>query len=343
MDVAQDHRDSLGERRRIGIEGIARQRDVVDDRKPVRAYRSRSVLNLFHGQRIQLRGQILSGRDAHFFEDSFGAVGGNLDGSALDLLAAHGHDAMEQAGSRGSGHQRRALGSAARLAEDEHARWIAAKLGDIFAHPLERQHQVKLSRIARLRILGRQIAEIEIAESVEPVVHRDHHNIAAMHQPRAIVEIAVYGAVVVRAAMKVDQHGALAVVAQTGGPDIQAQAIFAFLAVVADVTRGQRRETPRRGQLRSHGCEAGALHNVAPRRRRDGCFEARLCGVCSVGDAPESVDAIDQQAAHLARRSGGQRRGQCRLGPGSFPALQSQRRCGDCRAAQKIPAIDLLH
>ncbi len=72
--------------------------------------------------------------------------------------------------------------------------------------------------------------EIEKAESVEAVVDGDDHDVAAMAQAFAVVERAVDRAVVVSAAVKVDQHRALAMVAQAGREDVEMQAVFALHA-----------------------------------------------------------------------------------------------------------------
>jgi hypothetical protein len=72
--------------------------------------------------------------------------------AGLHLLTAHGGGAVEQAPGSGHGHQRGDLGPAARLAEDHHARGIAAKTGDIGADPLQRRDQVKLAQIAAVGI-----------------------------------------------------------------------------------------------------------------------------------------------------------------------------------------------
>src|SRR3546814_15848421 len=81
----------------------------------------------------------------------------------------------------GSGHrhQRRDLGAAARLAEKGDIAGIAAEGRDVPPHPLEREDQIELPRIAAVRETRIEPREIEIAERVQPVVDRDHDDIAA--------------------------------------------------------------------------------------------------------------------------------------------------------------------
>ncbi len=51
----------------------------------------------------------------------------------------------------------------------------------LFAHPLEREHQVEHADVAGIGILfGIDCAEIEKTECIEPVIDGDHDNVAAM-------------------------------------------------------------------------------------------------------------------------------------------------------------------
>ena len=86
---------------------------------------------------------------------------------------------MEESFSRRNRHHGCAFSAPARLPKDQHARWIAAKLGNIVTYPLERKNQVKLAGIARLGIFRREIAKIHVAEGIEPVIDRDDYYIAA--------------------------------------------------------------------------------------------------------------------------------------------------------------------
>jgi len=148
---------------------------------------------------------------------------------------------MEEAAGRGSGHERGAFCAAAGLAKDEDAGWVATKFGDVVADPLEGEDEVELADVSGCGILGREIAKVEIAEGVEPVVDCDDNDIAAMDQPRAVIEVARDSSIVVGSAVEVDEDGTAGVVAQACCPDIEVQTIFALDAYVAGDARGQLR------------------------------------------------------------------------------------------------------
>ena len=68
---------------------------------------------------------------------------------------------MEEAVSRRHGHERGAFGATSRLAKDQDAGRVAAELGDVLAHPFERENQVEHAHIAGVGILfGIDCAEI---------------------------------------------------------------------------------------------------------------------------------------------------------------------------------------
>src|SRR5262249_40030866 len=68
--------------------------------------------------------------------------------AGCDLLSALSDDAMEQPVRFGHRHQRRRLGAAAGLSENCDVVWIAAKLSDVVAHPLQREHKVEHAGVA---------------------------------------------------------------------------------------------------------------------------------------------------------------------------------------------------
>ena len=124
---------------------------------------------------------------------------------------------------------------------------IAAELGDVVAHPAQREHEVEHAGVARVGVFrAGQFGEVQEAETIEPVVHRDDHDVAAPAQAHAVVEVAVDRAVVVGAAVKVHQHRAVAVVAQPRRPDIEVQAVLALhSAFGGDARRRARRRRAR--------------------------------------------------------------------------------------------------
>jgi len=64
---------------------------------------------------------------------------------------------MKEPLSRRLGHERGAFCTAAALAEDHHARWIATELSNVVAHPLQSKHEIELACIAGvLKALARQ-------------------------------------------------------------------------------------------------------------------------------------------------------------------------------------------
>ena len=123
------------------------------------------------------------------------------------LLAAHRPDAVEQAGGRRHGHQRRRLRAAARLAEDGHVTRIAAEARDVVAHPAQREDQVQhpdVAGVGELRPAKRR--EVQITERVQPVIDGDDHHVAAAGEPRAVGLDAVAGVARERAGVEPDQH-----------------------------------------------------------------------------------------------------------------------------------------
>ena len=68
---------------------------------------------------------------------------------------AHDDGAMEQPFRGREGGEHRSLSAAARLAEDRDVARIAAELGDVVAHPFERQHEIAQSEVRGLGELAR--------------------------------------------------------------------------------------------------------------------------------------------------------------------------------------------
>ena len=121
---------------------------------------------------------------------------------------------MEQTFGRGHGHQRSDLRAAAGLAKDHHLVRIAAKLADVVAHPLQRQHQVKLPGVTRVgELRSAETGEIEIAKSIQTMVDAYDHHVASAAQTNTIVERTRARTIRVCAAMDVEHHRALATVA----------------------------------------------------------------------------------------------------------------------------------
>ncbi len=130
------------------------------------------------------------------------------------------------------GHERANLASASGLPEDRHVGGVAAEIRNIVPHPFERSHQVEHSRIGRVRELVAVFGEIQISESVQPVVEADQDDITSPGNALAIIRLQLLaGSGGKTAAMEPDHDRPFAVVGR-GGPDIDAQAVFAGLAIV---------------------------------------------------------------------------------------------------------------
>ena len=79
---------------------------------------------------------------------------------------------------------RRSFLAAAALSENGHVAGIAAKFGDVVAHPLQRQQQVVQNQVARVCVLRTaQFGERQHAEDVDAVVECDHHDVSTTEDP----------------------------------------------------------------------------------------------------------------------------------------------------------------
>jgi hypothetical protein len=75
------------------------------------------------------------------------------------------------------------------LPHDHHIVRIATERRDIVPDPLQRQHEV-LHADRRRRGIGRphQVAQIEIAEDVEPMIDADRHDVAETGEAVALID-----------------------------------------------------------------------------------------------------------------------------------------------------------
>ena len=111
------------------------------------------------------------------------SAGGNV------AAAARLHrGAMEEPLGRRHAHQRGHLRSAARLAVNHHPVGIAAEVGDVLLHPLQRRHQVGHADIHRI-LIGRSanLRHVEEAQNIQAVIDGDLHNIVMPRHLRAFV------------------------------------------------------------------------------------------------------------------------------------------------------------
>ena len=95
---------------------------------------------------------------------------------------------MEQTLGRGHGHQHTDFPSAAGFAEDGHAAGIAAEGLDIVPHPAQGQDDVLHSRVAGGRVgPAEQLAQVQMAEGVQPVIDRHHHDVVTQGEVGTVV------------------------------------------------------------------------------------------------------------------------------------------------------------
>jgi hypothetical protein len=199
-----------GEVRRLG--GVLRHHRAVDDRAEIVAVEQRIGARAGGARGRHDRAQELVERhvrelgriaDAELLQHRVGQRIGALARREAHRRARLDHRAVEEA-LRGRHDQERAdLSAAARLAEDRDVAGIAAKRGDVVAHPTERRDHVERAGIARPReAFAADVFQMQIAADVEPVVDADHDDIAALGEVGAVGDRAVARAIGERAAMQ---------------------------------------------------------------------------------------------------------------------------------------------
>ena len=114
-----------------------------------------------------------------------------------------------------------------RFAEHGDALRVAAERADAVAHPLERGNLVEHAEISRARVLrAEQLGEVQVAEKTEAIVDRDHHDVAAGREVRAVVPRRVARAPYERAAVDPHYDGTRGIVA-AGRPDVEVETVLA--------------------------------------------------------------------------------------------------------------------
>ena len=234
---------------------------------------------------------------------------------------------MEQAIGLRHGHQRGDLGAATRLAEHGDVARVAAELVRMLAHPAQGVDQVQLADVTGVaQAFVAALAEIQVAERVEPVVDGDHDDIAAAAQVHAVVEGVRTGAVVVAAAVDVEQDGTLAAVAQGRRIDVEEQAVLADGLSVGIAALGGR------------GAETGGIARAGPGGFTHRSLEPPAGGVAAVGDTTEHVDAAFHEPGDAPAARGRERRSGSRSGSVQAGADQARHRGGAGKLAQEIAA-----
>lgn len=80
----------------------------------------------------------------------------------------------------GHRHQNADLPSATGLTEDRDATGISAEIGDVVPNPLKRRDQIQHPHIGRRLPARAVLSEIQIAQSIQMMVHADNNHIAAL-------------------------------------------------------------------------------------------------------------------------------------------------------------------
>jgi hypothetical protein len=227
--------------------------------------------------------------------------GGLLGGRHLDQRPALHDGAVEEALRPIHGHQQRDFASAAALAEYQHIARIATELGDVVAHPFERQHQVENAGGAGIGEAFAMVGQVKLAKNVEPMIDAHDHDVTALGEPDTVVGVAGTRTGYETATVEPDHDRTLAAVAQCGRPDVEEEAVLAL---------GQRRvrtpgpeEAASVASSRLWGGEAivARLQYASPWRGGSWRRKARDRSVRTVARALEAKDAGFLEASDLTR------------------------------------------
>ena len=209
---------------------------------------------------------------------------------------------MKQSLGRRHRHQDRRLGPAARLAEHQHPRRIAAEGRGVLAHPGQGGDDIHHAHRARLGEPRRLIGQVQIAEGAQAVVDGDHHTIAEARQGLAVEAWRIAGAAIEAAAVDMHQHRPLGARRQSRGPQVEHQTVLAHSAGL-DVEHDQAAVVVDAavGHLRRDLAVVQPVLDAGPGRRRGRRHEAVLAGgVGAVADALEHLHPTGGDAPHLA-------------------------------------------
>ena len=91
---------------------------------------------------------------------------------------------MEESFRGGHRHQGGSLAATAALPADRDAPWVSSKGLDIVPYPLQGLHQILLTEVDGFGILSAQGGQVQIAQDVEAVIDRDHHDVSLPGQRR---------------------------------------------------------------------------------------------------------------------------------------------------------------
>jgi hypothetical protein len=304
MGVAEDHRDAGRVRRSLWGKRVVRQGTAVVDRTVV-VPGMKSADQSLHRDLARIA-KAVEGRGCKFkrLQNLLCCGRGVLGSRGGELLAAHGHDAMEEACGCGHRHQGRALGSSARLAEDEDAGGVSAEGGDVVANPFERKDEIELSCVAGVAkkvAQGRrgEFREVKVAEQIEAMVESDDDRISTTGEPNAIVDRPIGGAGGVGSAVDVDQNRAFAVI-EGRSPDVEVEAVFA-VDRVGFVERSEGGATlPHVNRLRGLGTEGETIADTCPWLRSDRLSKPGARSVGTIRNSFEDENVLIDETPHPA-------------------------------------------
>ena len=86
-------------------------------------------------------------------------------------------------------HQRADLRAPTRFTEDHHLVRISSESGDVVFHPLKGEDHVEHARGAGIGEAFAIPGEVHVAEHVEAVIDRDHHDVAALREAHAVIGV----------------------------------------------------------------------------------------------------------------------------------------------------------
>ena len=231
--IAEDHRDRLRLRGRIGPEGVPMQMDHIEHGTEIdaaaqnRIGRAQPLDQLF--DRSIAHGLRIARVDASFHKERLHPARGIDRPLCGDLLTAHRSGRVEQTRRFRHRHKGRDLRTASGLSEHHDAGRIAAEHGNILANPLQRTDEIELAEIPGIAEPLAHRLQPAIAEHVQPMVDGDNHRIALSGKVRALRQRIGNRAPVVSSAMEIDHHRTPGAAIGVRGPDVEEEAILAHL------------------------------------------------------------------------------------------------------------------
>ncbi len=301
---SDQERNIGGEVRRAGIEGMVHDRPAIDDRaETVIAMIGRDRRTVCRQQCIGRHGQQRFGIvEPEFAHQQPHRIAGGLRRGEPQMRRRALHDRLvKQSFRRRHGHQSGDLRSAARLTEDRHVPGIAAKGGDITAHPVQGGDHVEHSGIAGIgEARVAEFGEMAVPKRIQPMVQGHHDDIADSGEIGAVEAWRAARSGEIAAAMHPHHDRPLGPVIQPRRMDVEDKAVLAGRDQTADpgIGRPDNRFVLRRPRAQIDGV-ADAGPGLRRRRRHEAAFTRRGP---AIGDALEAMHAAFEGSAQLALR-----------------------------------------